>query len=102
MARVAAAPVCIVTLTYTAPLDDIDRHMAAHVAWLTRGFDEGLFLLAGRQVPRTGGAILIRGHKPEVAALAASDPFVTAGVATAAVTELAVSFAADAVADLIG
>ena len=102
MARVDAAPVCIVTLTYTAPLAAIDAQMKAHVAWLKRGFDEGMFLLAGRQVPRTGGVIVVRGHRAEVTALMTSDPFVTAEAATFEVIEVATSFAADALADLIG
>lgn len=101
MARLNAAPVCVVTLTYVAPLEAVDAQMAAHVAWLERGVDEGVLLLAGRQVPRTGGILIFRGHRAEVEAVAASDPFVTAGVATAAVTEMAASFAADALADLL-
>jgi uncharacterized protein YciI len=101
MARLNAAPVCVVTLTYIAPLEDVDAQMAAHVAWLERGVDEGVLLLAGRQVPRTGGVLLFRGHRAEVEAVAASDPFVTSGVATAAVTEMAASIAADALADLL-
>lgn len=101
MARLNAAPVCVVTLTYVAPIEDVDAQMAAHVAWLERGVDEGVLLLAGRQVPRTGGILIFRGHRAEVEAVAASDPFVTSGVATAAVTEMAASFAADALADLL-
>ncbi len=101
MARVDAVPLCVITLSYVAPIEDVDAQMAAHVAWLERGFDEGLFLLAGRQVPRTGGIVLCRGRKAEVEALVASDPFVTSGVATATVTEMAASFAADALAECL-
>ena len=70
----------------------------AHVAWLEQGFAEGLLLIAGRQVPRVGGFVLCRGHKAEVEAYAASDPFVTEGVATVRVTEMAASFASEALA----
>lgn len=101
MARVDAAPVCVVTLTYVAPIADVDAQMAAHVAWLEAGVDEGILLLAGRQVPRTGGVILCRGHRAEVEAFAATDPFVTSGVATAKVTEMAASFAAGPLAPLL-
>lgn len=101
MARLSAAPVCVITLTYVAPIDAVDAQMTAHVAWLEAGIDEGLLLLAGRQVPRTGGIILCRGHRAEVEAFAATDPFVASGVATASVTEMAASFAADALAPLL-
>ena len=101
MARVAAAPVSIVVLTYVAPLDEVDKHMKAHVAWLERAIDEGVLLLAGRQVPRVGGILVFRGKRAEVEALAATDPFVVSRVATAAVTEIAASFAAPVIAGLI-
>ena len=101
MARVDAAPVCVVTLTYVAPIEDVDAQMAAHVAWLEAGFDASLLLLAGRQVPRVGGILLCRGQRTQVEAFAATDPFVTSGVATATITEMAASFAADALAPLL-
>lgn len=101
MARLDAAPVSVITLTYVAPIEAVDAQMAAHVGWLEAGFDAGLLLIAGRQVPRTGGIILCRGHRAEVEAFAATDPFVSSGVATAVVTEMAASFAADALAPLL-
>ncbi|MHA6723438.1 YciI family protein [Sphingomonas sp. RS2018] len=101
MKRVDAAPVCIITLTYTAELSAVDALMPAHVDWLRKGFDEGVFLLAGRQVPRVGGVIVSRGTRDAVEAVAATDPFVTGGVATAAVTEIAISLTADAIAPLL-
>ena len=101
MARVDAAPVCVVTLTYVASLEEVDAQMKAHVAWLEKGVDEGVLLIAGRQVPRVGGVIMFRGHRAEVEALAATDPFVTSGVATAAVTEIAASFAPQEIARLL-
>src|SRR3954463_4211564 len=50
----------IVTLTYLKPVEEIDALMDAHVAWLKRHYDEGLFIASGRRVPRTGGVILAR------------------------------------------
>ena len=101
MARPTAAPVCVITLTYVAPIEEVDAQMAAHVAWLEAGFNEGLLLLAGRQAPRVGGVIVCRGRREQVEAFAATDPFVSSGVATAEVTEIAASFAADALAPLL-
>jgi uncharacterized protein YciI len=92
---------CVVSLTYTAPLEAIDAGMKQHVAWLERGYAEGLFLASGRKVPRTGGVILIRGHKAEVVSLVATDPFIEAGLATAEVTEFTASMSADGFAGLL-
>jgi len=96
----ADAPVCLILLTYVVPLEEVDRHMKSHLEWLERGYGEGLFLLSGRRNPRTGGVIVCRGHKAEVEALAASDPFVTNGTATIDVIEFNASWAAEAVARL--
>jgi uncharacterized protein YciI len=95
------APICLILITYIVALDEVDRLMESHVEWLERGYAEGLFLLSGRRNPRTGGVIVCRGHKPEVEALAASDPFVTEGAATTEVIEFNASWAADAVAPLL-
>ena len=98
MARVSAAPLCVITLTYVAPLGEVDALMTSHVAWLEQGFDEGVLVLAGRQLPRTGGIVICRGKKAEVEAYAATDPFVSGGVATASVVEMAASFASEGLA----
>lgn len=97
----ADAPVCLILINYVVPLDEVDRNMKAHIAWLERGYDEGLFLLSGRRNPRTGGVIVCRGRKAEVEALAASDPFVTSGAATIEVIEFNASWATDAVAAIL-
>ena len=95
------APLCVVSLTYTAPLERIDARMTDHVAWLEQGYDQGLFVASGRQVPRTGGVVLIRGHRREVEALVASDPFVAGGLAVAEITEFTANMAADGLAELL-
>ena len=87
-------PLCVIILRYIVPVEDVDRRMADHVAWLSRGYAEGIFLASGRQVPRIGGVILTRGHKREVEALVATDPFVSTGTAVAEVIEFTASMAA--------
>ena len=58
--------------------------MADHNAWLARGFEAGLFLLAGSLQPSAGGAILAQGSdQATIEALVAEDPFVAEGVVTA-------------------
>ena len=100
-ARVAA-PLCLIVLTYVKPLDEVDAQLPAHGAWLREGFRQGLFLIAGRRKPRTGGVIVARGEREAVEALAATDPFVASGVATAEVIAFDATFAAPSIADLLG
>jgi uncharacterized protein YciI len=70
----------VLLLTYTKPLSEVDALMGEHVAWLNEHYDAGRFLVSGRRIPRTGGVILARGDdQEEIEALAASDPFVSAG-----------------------
>lgn len=95
------APLTLVLLTYTAGLDAVDALMADHVAWLGKGFAEGLIVVAGRRTPRTGGVILFRGEADAVAKIAATDPFVAGGVASVDVIGFNASLAAPALAELL-
>ncbi|WP_022685826.1 YciI family protein [Sphingomonas phyllosphaerae] len=85
---------CAVLLSYVRPLDEVDAQLAAHVAWLEQGFAEGVFLIAGRRQPRSGGVIVMRGARAAVDAVMATDPFVASGVATFEVVPFSASFAA--------
>jgi uncharacterized protein YciI len=81
--------VFIILLTYTKPLDEVDRHLAGHKAWVKQGFEDGVFILSGGQRPRTGGALLALGDdRSAIQTRADCDPFVLAGVATAEVIEV--------------
>lgn len=91
----------ILSLTYTAPLDQVDGHVEAHMARVKQGYDSGMFLASGRKDPRTGGIILARGEREAVAAHAATDPFVIAGVATYDVTEVVLSRTASGLEGLL-
>ena len=51
----------VIELTYTASLARIDAHMKAHVAFLTKHYAAGTFLISGRKIPREGGIILAVG-----------------------------------------
>ena len=47
-----------ITLTYTAPLDEVDKHVPEHLKWVAAQNAAGVFLTSGRRVPRTGVIIL--------------------------------------------
>ena len=66
--------------------------MESHKAWIKRGFDDGVFLLAGGLQPVLGGGILA--HNTSLADLqsrVSDDPFVAEQVVTAEILEIAPS-----------
>ncbi|WP_417680144.1 YciI family protein [Roseibium sp.] len=70
--------------------------MEGHKAWLQRGFDDGVFLLAGSLQPGVGGGILASGGMlEEIEARVAEDPFVAENVVTAEILDMAASKADD-------
>jgi uncharacterized protein YciI len=82
----------VLLLTYVRPIEEVDALMRRHVAWLNDHYDAGRFVVSGRQIPRTGGVIVARGDdREEMEAVAASDPFVTGGVATVEVVQFRAS-----------
>ena len=84
----------ILSLTYIAPLEDADKHMETHMAWVKSGYDQRLFLASGRKVPRTGGVILACGERAVLERMCADDPFVVHGIAEYEITEVAFTTAA--------
>ncbi len=84
----------ILTLTYVAPLEEVDKHVPAHMEWIKAGYASGVFLASGRKVPRTGGFILAQGDRVEIEALVATDPFMISGVTIYDIIEVAVAFTA--------
>ncbi|MEU9252153.1 YciI family protein [Streptomyces sp. NPDC048270] len=87
----------VMELTYTAPLEAVEDHMDAHIAWLDGHYAAGVFLASGRKVPREGGMILAGGvSRAEIEEIAAGDPFAVAGVCAYRITEfLATKTSAD-------
>jgi uncharacterized protein YciI len=82
----------VIKLTYTKPVDEVDRYLSAHKAWVKQGFDEGVFLLSGGLRPRTGGLLLASGDdRRAIEARVGQDPFVLNSVASACVMEVAPS-----------
>ncbi|MGC8723409.1 MAG: YciI family protein [Acidobacteriota bacterium] len=73
----------VVLVHYVKPLEEVDRLVPSHKAFLAEYYRRGLLLLSGPRTPRTeGGLILARsGSVEELRALFAKDPFAVAGVA---------------------
>ncbi|WP_419999571.1 YciI family protein [Streptomyces boninensis] len=89
----------VMELTYTAPVDKVDAALADHVTWLERLYEDGIALASGRKQPRDGGIIIAAAKdRAEAEALAATDPFVTAGVCEYRITEFLATKTAPALA----
>ncbi len=48
----------VVILTYRGDISSIDPHIDAHMNWLERYYEAGIFLFSGRRQPRIGGVII--------------------------------------------
>lgn len=69
-------------LTYIKPLEEVDRLIEPHRAYLRHYYEQGNFLVSGAQKPRTGGFILSRAEsKAQIESIIANDPFLSEGVA---------------------
>ncbi|MBI3415288.1 MAG: hypothetical protein HY043_08210 [Verrucomicrobia bacterium] len=79
----------IVFLKFSTNKGQASQFMDGHKAWIKRGFDDGVFLLAGSLEPGLGGGILA--HSTSLADLQSrvnGDPFVAENVVKAEIFEL--------------
>ena len=93
----------VVLLKFSSNKAASARFMDDHTNWLKRGFDDGVFLLAGSLQPKLGGAILA--HNTTLAALQArvnDDPFVAENIVSAEILEITPSRTDDKLAFLSG
>lgn len=80
----------IILLKFSSNKSQARQFLEGHNAWIKRGFDDGVFLLAGSVQPNLGGGILA--HKTSLADLLVrmnEDPFVAQAVVTAEILEIA-------------
>jgi uncharacterized protein YciI len=93
----------IISLTYKCPLEEVDKHIDAHVEYLRKEYIKRNFIASGRKVPRTGGIILscVR-TKDELEAILAKDPFHIAGLVDYDITEFTPSMTAEGFENLKG
>ena len=79
----------IILLKFSSNKSQAGKFMEGHKAWVKRGFDDGVFLLAGSLEPNLGGGILA--HNTSLADLQRrvnDDPFVAEDVVKAEILEL--------------
>lgn len=93
----------IVLLRFSDNRDRAGEFMPGHRDWLKRGFDDGVFLLAGTLQPGLGGGILAHGTSlPELRERVDDDPFVAENVVRAEIVEMAPARADERLAFLLG
>lgn len=74
---------------YLKPLDEVDRWVPEHRAFLDRHYAAGDFLVSGSLVPRTGGVIVTLAlDRGRAEAILAEDPFVREGIAAYEIVEM--------------
>lgn len=79
----------IVLLKFSTNKNQAGQFMEAHKTWLNRGFDDGVFLLAGSLEPGLGGGILAHNTTPaDLQKRVNEDPFVAKDVVKAEIFEL--------------
>ena len=79
----------IVLLRFSDNKDQAGQLMPGHNEWLKRGFDDGIFLVAGSLEPNSGGGIVA--HNTTLSELQSSvngDPFVSKNVVSAEILEI--------------
>ncbi|MBQ4845363.1 YciI family protein [Pseudoalteromonas sp. MMG005] len=78
----------IISMTYLVPLREVEKHLAAHLLFLDKYYESGLFLISGRKQPRTGGIIIANTTQTiEIEEALKDDPFQQHKLATYEVTE---------------
>ena len=86
----------IVLLKFSNNKKQAGQFMDGHKEWIKRGFDDGVFLLAGSLQPQLGGSIIA--HNISLSDLqnrVDGDPFVVENVVSAEILELSPSLADD-------
>ncbi|MCH9743770.1 MAG: YciI family protein [Gammaproteobacteria bacterium] len=70
----------IIELTYIKPISDVEHFLKAHIQFLEKYYDQGVFIASGRKVPRDGGVILAMTDKASAAEIIKEDPFHQEGI----------------------
>lgn len=79
----------VVLLRFSDNKGNAGQFMDGHKAWIKRGFDDGVFLLAGSLQPNLGGGIVAHNTLlPDLQGRVNSDPFVVEDVVKAEILEI--------------
>lgn len=65
----------IIELTYIRPIEDVEKHLEAHRAFLDTYYAQKVFIASGPKIPREGGIILALTDKSGALEIIEHDPF---------------------------
>lgn len=92
-----------ILLRFSLQQDRLSEFLDAHKDWLTKGFEDGVFLAAGSMTDGEGGAILaVDEDLAAVEARVALDPFVIHDVVEPEITGMAPTMMDDRLDFLLG
>lgn len=92
----------IVSITYISEMSQIDKYLEAHIEYLDRNYERGVFIASGRKVPRSGGIILAKArNRSELEEILNNDPFKIHNLADYELTEFVPTKAASEFSSLI-
>ena len=78
----------IFKVNYKKPLEEVERYLSAHRAYLDKLYAEGILVASGPQEPRTGGVILCGAKTTDEAIeIYRNDPFYIHGIADYELTQ---------------
>ncbi|HEX2116295.1 MAG TPA: hypothetical protein VHM01_17970 [Alphaproteobacteria bacterium] len=93
----------IVLLKFSGDRSRAAPLMEGHKAWIKRGFDDGVFLLAGSLQPNLGGGIVAHNTSlPDLQSRVNDDPFVSEKLVSAEILELTPSRIDERLSSLLG
>ncbi|MBL6957498.1 MAG: hypothetical protein ISR52_00835 [Rhodospirillales bacterium] len=79
----------IVLLKFSDNKGNAGQFMEGHNEWIKRGFDDGVFLVAGSLQPNLGGGIVAHNTtRPDLQNRVNGDPFVAENVVNAEILEI--------------
>ena len=82
----------VVLLKFSDHKDKAGQFMDGHKEWISQGFDDGVFLMAGSLQPNAGGTIMAHNATlSELRERVDKDPFVAENVVAAEILEVAPS-----------
>ena len=82
----------IVLLKFSDNKENASDYMDGHNQWIKRGFDDGVFILAGSLQPGIGGAVMAQNTSlDDLQSRVEGDPFVAQNVVSAEILEIAPS-----------
>ncbi len=93
----------IVLLKFSENKSQASQFMEGHNEWIKRGFDDGIFLLAGSLQPNSGGGVIAHNISlPDLQSRVNNDPFVAENVVSAEILEITPSKTDERLTFLLG